>query len=514
MFDKIAALASVATRPNPGVPDVLEACSLLREALKAEDCYVLRAGYPHFEMLGSAASPQDYEVKQKGYWLMWRELATRPHVPGFLFNVEDRLVNGGTALAPGTPCTHFLCILPGYESNDDLLVLRGPWPEGLTREQLDFLLAARPAMTLLVGNVIDAERHARQREQLASMAEIAQAFSEAREIEDVGRGVATALAKASGIDWVLVCLTDESCQKVIEIAGNQRRHDDTPMAQVLPIGEEPVLELARHIRASGRPVLWPDVFSRRLDPALLSYYQQAHVLSCAVLPMVWREKMLGIVYFSSTVARAFEAEEVAFLQGLVSQAATTVAGVQLYRQLEEASRVQHFLARTDGLTGIPNRRYIEEVLRAEAARAERTLEPLSLILADLDNFKEINDRFGHLAGDQALKHVAAIARGSCREADFVGRWGGDEFMFILPGTDVFGAGTVAERFRDGVAVSQISVERARRPVSVSVSAGVAQYGGELLTFGRLVDAADAALYRAKEMGRNRVVLASSPAAAA
>jgi diguanylate cyclase (GGDEF)-like protein len=514
LFEQLAQLSTIATRLQPDVPSIIDACDLIRETLAAEDAYVICAGDPHFLRIGSDLDPTDYEMKQKGYWLAWREIASRPEAAGGLFRIENRLLEASMDLAPGNCCTHFACILPGDESNSEMLIVKGPWSEGIGQDELTFLLAARPMMAYLVANALDTERRHRQREQFASVADIARAFTEPRDAEEVTSSVATAVARASGFDWVTIFLFDRARERVVESARNRARHSDSEIAGLMPRDDSAILEIAEHIERTGRPVIWPDVFSARIVPELADFYQRAHILSNAIFPLAWQGGILGLVYFSSSTRRSFDPDEVAFLETLVSQATTTLAGTQLYRELEEASRIQHFLARTDALTGIPNRRYIDEVLKAEAARAERYAEPMSIFIADLDHFKRLNDAFGHQAGDEALKHVASLARQSCRDADFVGRWGGDEFLFILPCTAGRGARAVAERFRQAVHDTDFEGTRFDSSLRLSVSAGVAEARRSLNGIARLIDAADAALYRAKEFGRNRVVIAGARAVAA
>lgn len=161
------------------------------------------------------------------------------------------------------------------------------------------------------------------------------------------------------------------------------------------------------------------------------------------------------------------------------------------------------MARTDVLTGLPNRRTVAERLEHEVARAKRTGQPLSVVLCDVDLFKQVNDRFGHGVGDEVLQHVAAALAGSVRQVDLVGRWGGEEFLVVLPETAEAGARVVGERLRAAVA----AMPRLQAgPAGVTISSGVSTYvEGENVD--RLVDRADEALYRAKQRGRNRVEVA-------
>jgi diguanylate cyclase (GGDEF)-like protein len=154
---------------------------------------------------------------------------------------------------------------------------------------------------------------------------------------------------------------------------------------------------------------------------------------------------------------------------------------------------------TDALTGIPNRRAYDQKLTEEFSRARRTGAPLSLLLIDIDTFKQYNDTFGHLAGDSALQSVARVLLASLRPYDFLARYGGEEFVIVLPATDLSAAILVAERVRGLVASSEFPHRK------LTISIGVARLDPEAGTKA-LVQTADNGLYRAKASGRNKVVV--------
>nr|WP_229805550.1 GGDEF domain-containing protein [Microbispora rosea] len=175
----------------------------------------------------------------------------------------------------------------------------------------------------------------------------------------------------------------------------------------------------------------------------------------------------------------------------------------LHAQLQAA-------ARTDPKTGLLNAAAWQREADTEIVRARRTGDALALVLVDIDHFKKVNDTYGHLVGDQVLAQVAATLRAQLREYDVVGRFGGEEFVVLLPGADVHEARRVAERLRTRVSRMVVPAEQAT--VTVTVSAGVAimnVHGEDLI---ELLAAADLALYRAKELGRDRVCLPASPLA--
>lgn len=173
--------------------------------------------------------------------------------------------------------------------------------------------------------------------------------------------------------------------------------------------------------------------------------------------------------------------------------------------LEQASarRQLQDLATIDALTGLLNRNALQRILEREHARAQRSGRPYTLLLFDIDRFKGVNDTYGHAVGDKALVSVANIARRSLREGDWLGRWGGDEFLCVLPDADEERGLTIAERLRALVAEQPVEADGALVPVSVSVGLAHFPQSGERLD--RVMTSADAALYGAKRRGRNRVV---------
>ena len=162
------------------------------------------------------------------------------------------------------------------------------------------------------------------------------------------------------------------------------------------------------------------------------------------------------------------------------------------------------MARVDGLTGLWNRRYFVELGQREAARAEREQKPLSLVYFDVDNFKAINDTYGHQAGDQVLRDMARLGRNSLREFDIFGRMGGDEFAILLPGVMEDDAAQVAERIRVSIEGHVVALPQAE--VRFAASFGVAGFGAGAACLTSLIRNADVALYQAKYAGRNTVSL--------
>jgi diguanylate cyclase (GGDEF)-like protein len=178
-----------------------------------------------------------------------------------------------------------------------------------------------------------------------------------------------------------------------------------------------------------------------------------------------------------------------------------------HRELTRANEVLEQLSATDDLTQLWNHRHFQAQFSREAKRAERTEAPLCLLLVDVDDFKLLNDRLGHSAGDRVLQEIARAMREQIRETDYLARYGGEEFVLLLPQTSLEGGSALAEKVRGAVEALAAPVIGPSGRVQVTVSIGLSAYakGGPQATF----DAADRALYEAKAAGKNRVVVASA-----
>jgi diguanylate cyclase (GGDEF)-like protein len=209
-----------------------------------------------------------------------------------------------------------------------------------------------------------------------------------------------------------------------------------------------------------------------------------------ILPLTASGQRFGTL---ELVGDSFGKEERMNAASLAAHAVVALENARLHGMVERQALV-------DGLTGLANRRAAADALHAEAARAERLETPLSVVLADLDGFKEVNDAHGHAVGDEVLRVFADVLRQTLRESDMAGRWGGEEFLLLLPGADEEGAAQLADRVRVVLAGRSIPSVPGLR---VTASFGVAEYAGETNTE-QLVEAADGALYRAKRAGKNRV----------
>jgi diguanylate cyclase (GGDEF)-like protein len=278
----------------------------------------------------------------------------------------------------------------------------------------------------------------------------------------------------------------------------KRRHDggvEGAMEKYEHAGDRGIV---RWVMMEGRPVIIPKVseeprFEEEADalPGLASR-------GCICAPLKAREAVLGVlIAVNKLKSDSFSESDLSVLSVLANQTAIAIENADLYRRVEQ-------LAVTDELTQVYNFRFLKTALYRELERAARFREAFSILMLDVDNLKSYNDRFGHLRGSTVLKQLACIIKMTARSIDFVAKYGGDEFLLILPHTPKEGALVLAERVRMAVA-SQPFPEVASGEITCSI--GVSTYPEDGQSVGELIESADSALYACKQAGRNRVMCA-------
>ena len=242
------------------------------------------------------------------------------------------------------------------------------------------------------------------------------------------------------------------------------------------------------------------------DPRLAAEEQRHTEESFAMLllPLVAGNQAMGVVQFERDAPGAFTSRDLSRIQSLASQAAATLANVRAHQDV-------YSQAVTDALTGLYNRRHMQTVLADERRRAQRYSHPLSVIMLDVDGFKSYNDTYGHVQGDVLLKMLAGILQASVRGVDIVGRFGGEEFIVVLPETPSEEAYQTAERLRLAVAGTIFPgfADDPALAVFKTISLGVATFPDITHDTQALVTLADNALYRAKRGGRNQTIQADA-----
>lgn len=218
--------------------------------------------------------------------------------------------------------------------------------------------------------------------------------------------------------------------------------------------------------------------------------------SVLCLPLIRRNFVTGMLVFAMRKPDAFTAHEIKFFEVLAVQAAVSLENALVHAKMEE-------LATTDGLTGCHNHRYFQEWLEHELVRARRMPIQISLLLADIDNFKKVNDTYGHPVGDLVLQTISRVLRSSVRQNDLAARYGGEEFAVVLLNTDAKGAERFANRLKEKI--NQTNTSYPGGKIQVTVSMGISTFPNDGEEKKILIELADQALYAAKQAGRNRVI---------
>jgi len=308
-------------------------------------------------------------------------------------------------------------------------------------------------------------------------------------IQMIFEGFAQELKKVVDIDWATIALIDGN--ELYFMALSSTIGSAWQPEERIPL-EGTATELACRERQA---VYEPDLKRHHRFWTWESHVKQG-ISSVVYLPLSVTDRIIGSLILASRKPNAYNRRQIELLEKVALQIAAPVENAQLYAQLEQRSRI-------DVLTGLFNRRHFEEQLKEEVSRHSRYGNEFSISMLDLDNFKSYNDAYGHPAGDILLSQIGKIIKSSIRNVDQAFRYGGDEFVVILPQTARGDAYVVAERVR-----AQIAEEMEKRAIAVTCSIGLASYPADGVVADELVDVADNALYHAKRTGGNRIFLSS------
>lgn len=264
-----------------------------------------------------------------------------------------------------------------------------------------------------------------------------------------------------------------------------------------------------HALEHREKVVINDVFNDPLTREFASelrHSQAIAITSLIVIPVVLFDQNVGSLFLRAARGKGpFDVREVNFCEIVAETAANALERAYLFESIQRANERLEHLAITDGLTGLYNHRYFRERLEEEFERARRYDLPLSCLILDVDDFKGLNDTFGHLLGDSVLREIALRTTHKVRKSDTVARYGGEEFVVIMPQTGRKGAEAEGNRIRREIAARPF--EGLPDDVRVTVSAGVSVFDKEtMLDCEALIRSADGALYEAKRSGKNRVVM--------
>ncbi len=356
-------------------------------------------------------------------------------------------------------------------------------------EDIDLLESITAQVAASMEKEYSRERLREQEQETTLLNRLTSIITSSVSIQMIFEGFAQELKKVADIDWATIALIDgnELCFMVLS----------STIGSAWQPGERIPLEgTATELVCRERQALYESDLKQHHRFRTGESHMQQGIRSVVYLPLSVTDRTIGSLILASRKSNAYSRRQIKLLEKVALQIAAPIKNAQLYARLEQKSRI-------DELTGLFNRRYFEERLKEELSRHSRYSDVFSIFMIDLDNFKAYNDVYGHPAGDILLGQIGKIIKSSVRNVDQAFRYGGDEFVVILPQTARDAAYVVAERVR-----RQIAEEMEKRAIAVTCSIGLASYPADGMLSGELVDVADTALYNAKRTGGNRIFLSS------
>jgi diguanylate cyclase (GGDEF)-like protein len=355
----------------------------------------------------------------------------------------------------------------------------------LGKSDLQVLETVARQLSVALGNATLYDEVKRARDELSVLYEAAKAISSSLEMESVLETLVQVTCRAFGYEYGAILLVEERTGELVVEA----THGYAPATRGyrVPSGRG----ITGWVRQTGKAEFVRDV---RDDPRYIGVNPQA-VAEIAV-PLISEGRVIGVFNVESTRQAALGERDLNILTALAGYATIAIQNARLFAQTEQ-------LATTDGLTGLFNHRHLHQAMERMLERCRREDRPLALIMLEIDNFKRYNDTYGHQRGDEVLRIVADLLRKGSRATDVVARYGGDEFMIVLPDTAKETAGDVGERLRRAIQAYPFHLGE-NIVTNVTLSVGVAATPDDGETVDALVDAVDRAQYSAKRSGGNKV----------
>jgi diguanylate cyclase (GGDEF)-like protein len=369
-------------------------------------------------------------------------------------------------------------------------------PREYSQEDLDFLytLANRAAAAISKVRLFESERRQRKLAETLRAANIA--LTQILDLNRVLEALLLYLEQLVPYDGANILLMGEDDQiEVRAVRGYDGMIDPESLRSLIITPSQ--LRTFRTILSSKRSLLIPDTAEY---PDWVLGLGTDFIRSWMGVPLLARGKIIGVYSIDSRTPGTFTEDHLRSAEALAAQGAIAIQNAQLFGDVQR-------LAITDALTGTNNRRNFLDLAQREFNRARRFNRPLSLIMLDIDHFKKVNDTFGHSSGDQVLRTLTQRVLDNIREIDVLGRYGGEEFMILLPETEDVAARRVAERLRKSVIASPFETDQG--PIPVTVSLGVVTTDAQVDELDDVIHQADMVMYKAKQAGGNCVVVDSS-----
>ncbi len=359
-------------------------------------------------------------------------------------------------------------------------------PKKFTKKELDYLVILSHQAAIVLDNILLNEIVQREAKETALLYEVSQSLISTLDFDQLLNNILRHLKETFDFLNLSVLLVDE--EKNVLYTHSSITYTPEDDDRRLRIGKDGI---TGHVAETRRIYYSPDV---RKDNHYVSGMEGTRSEAC--FPLLVGERLIGVLDVESSEINGFAQDAIRLLASLSAQIAIAMDNARLYEETKK-------LSLTDPLTSLSNRRSFDIFIDAEIKRAERYRRTFVVMMADFDNFKNYNDKYGHSAGDIILQKLSKIMKEIIRDVDFLCRYGGDEFVAILPETDASFALDVAERMRKRIAAQRISPK-------ITLSIGIASFPHDARDKSRLIDLADQACFEAKQRGGNRVLFTFKP----
>ena len=421
---------------------------------------------------------------------------------GTALRVDDAGSDPRSATIPGTDDVPESMLVVPMQHDDRLVGVITLSKLGLRQFDDDdlqlLLILADQAATAFSGAALLVETR-RLAAELRQLLDMSSALSRSLDPHDVANLMAEHLARAVGADEAQISDWDRVNDRVRTLGCYPAERHATVDAYY----DLSPFPLTRRVLEEGM-IAVVDAEDPGADPAEAALLRSAGMRGLVMLPLIAKGEAIGIVELTSSGQPMSESGPITLARTMAHEAGMALENARLYETARD-------LADRDPLTGFFNHRYLHERLAGEVVRAVRTRRPLSVVMLDLDDFKLVNDTFGHLYGDRVLVHVADLIRSTLRGSDVAARYGGDEFALILPETGHDDAARAAERILEAFRASPFAAD-GRQPFPLGASIGIATHPRDGRSATELIAVADTGLYGSKDAGGNRVTASDAAVA--
>jgi len=301
------------------------------------------------------------------------------------------------------------------------------------------------------------------------------------------------IPKLVGVKFTSLYILDETSN----ILHLQKCNHPFLINKIVSLNQNPPSPMVMAVR-SKKLILVGDIDTHKkpiIKKSQRAFVKNYKTNNCIITPLICQDRVVGALNLADKIdSDGFSREDVALIELFSQLAGSSIGNIKMFERMQRQ-------ATTDGLTGLANHRTFYDILEKELWRSRRYGGQISLIMVDIDNFKKINDSYGHRVGDKVIKEISRKIRTCIRQIDTAARYGGDEFVVILPNTALAEATVVAERMVDVVSSSPMTWEKEQ--IALSISVGLGQYEGDISPED-ITSRSDQALYSAKEAGKNTV----------